>query len=343
MYSNCIFCPADLGRNDALEAFPVGRSVAFDAWKGRLWAICPSCLRWNLAPLEERWEAVEAADRLFTDARLRVSSENIGLARLRDGTRLVRVGEALPRELAAWRYGDQLRSRRNRYLLGVGAAVAVGGAATWAGVAAAGIGLGALWQAYAYVGQPLVKRWSRSRPVTVLTPEAHGVVAPVTLRRWHLARAHLALPQEGEGVSLVVPDGFLSGPDDSTPARPLVVRPESAPAVLGRAMVHVNRRGATKSTLDGAVKILAGAGTADSYLRWAAKYRNALGDEGASPLSSEGALALEMALHEESERRALQGELSALEAAWREAEEIAAIADRLPDELNSPPAPPAAG
>ena len=40
-------------------------------------------------------------------------------------------------------------------------------------------------------------------------------------------------------------------------------------------------------------------------------------------------LALEMALHEEQERRALEGELWVLEQAWREAEEIAGIADNL--------------
>ena len=40
-------------------------------------------------------------------------------------------------------------------------------------------------------------------------------------------------------------------------------------------------------------------------------------------------LALEMALHEEQERRALAGELIDLELAWREAEEIAGIADNL--------------
>ena len=40
-------------------------------------------------------------------------------------------------------------------------------------------------------------------------------------------------------------------------------------------------------------------------------------------------LALEMALHEEQERRALEGELWRLEKAWEEAEEIAAIADNL--------------
>ncbi|WP_419943476.1 hypothetical protein [Candidatus Palauibacter sp.] len=40
-------------------------------------------------------------------------------------------------------------------------------------------------------------------------------------------------------------------------------------------------------------------------------------------------LALEMALHEEQERRAPEGELAQLEQAWLEAEEIAAIADNL--------------
>jgi hypothetical protein len=40
-------------------------------------------------------------------------------------------------------------------------------------------------------------------------------------------------------------------------------------------------------------------------------------------------LALEMAAHEETERRALEGELAELEEAWRDADEIAAIADAL--------------
>jgi len=40
-------------------------------------------------------------------------------------------------------------------------------------------------------------------------------------------------------------------------------------------------------------------------------------------------LALELVFHEEQERRAMEGELVLLEEAWREAEEIAAIADGL--------------
>ena len=44
-----------------------------------------------------------------------------------------------------------------------------------------------------------------------------------------------------------------------------------------------------------------------------------------------------MALHEEQERRAIHGELHVLEAAWREAEEIAGIADNMfvPEEMEA--------
>ena len=40
-------------------------------------------------------------------------------------------------------------------------------------------------------------------------------------------------------------------------------------------------------------------------------------------------LGLEMALHEEDERRAMEGEMAQLEQRWREAEDIAAISDSL--------------
>src|SRR5690606_3359606 len=85
MYRNCIFCSRDLGRNESIESFQVGARLAFDSWRGRLWVVCPACGRWNLTPLEERWEAVEACERLFRDTRMRVQRENIGLAKLEDG------------------------------------------------------------------------------------------------------------------------------------------------------------------------------------------------------------------------------------------------------------------
>ncbi len=54
---------------------------------------------------------------------------------------------------------------------------------------------------------------------------------------------------------------------------------------------------------------------------------------GAMHLSPIERLALEMSVHEETERRALEGELAVLESAWRDAEQIAAICD---DDLTPP-------
>jgi hypothetical protein len=138
MYSTCLFCTKSLGTNEVLEHFPVGRRIAFDAAKGRLWVVCRQCARWNLTPLEERWEAIEEAERLFRGTRLRVSTDNIGLAKLSEGLELVRVGQPQRPEIAAWRYGDQFGRRRRRGLVTAGL-IAAGGGAVLAGGAAVGM------------------------------------------------------------------------------------------------------------------------------------------------------------------------------------------------------------
>jgi hypothetical protein len=43
VHSTCLFCHASLGRNEVIEQFPVGRRLAFDTTKGRLWAVCRKC------------------------------------------------------------------------------------------------------------------------------------------------------------------------------------------------------------------------------------------------------------------------------------------------------------
>jgi hypothetical protein len=59
----------------------------------------------------------------------------------------------------------------------------------------------------------------------------------------------------------------------------------------------------------------------------------------AAPVPRPTMLAVEMLLHEELERHALAGELKLLRARWREAEEIASIADSiLTDEHSGGPA-----
>ena len=132
MFATCIFCHSALGSNETLPSFPVGKRLAYDAAKGRLWVVCARCNRWNLSPLEERWEAIEEAERGYRDTKKRVSTDNIGLARMRDGTDLVRIGAPLRPEFAAWRYGEQFRKRYKRRIavtLGTtGVAVAIAAA-----------------------------------------------------------------------------------------------------------------------------------------------------------------------------------------------------------------------
>jgi hypothetical protein len=71
----------------------------------------------------------------------------------------------------------------------------------------------------------------------------------------------------------------------------------------------------------------------ESLPYWKRPVQNGKHTEGpfvlAASLPAPVRLALEMALHEADERRAFEGELAELEARWREAEEIAAIADDL--------------
>ena len=340
MYRHCIYCSADLGSNDSVEAFPVGRNLAFDAAKGRLWAVCGACARWNLALLEERWEAIEAAERLFAGSRLRVQRENVGMAKLRGGTTLVRVGAALPGELAVWRYGGQLRARRSRSLKASAAATALGVGLALAGAAVTAAGAAAACFGYDALVKPALRRRRANRVVHLAHPGTPGT-APVAIRRWHVEDAYLRAAEGGDGVELHVP-GVL---EDRVPlflgltrvadARTLVLSGGVARAVLGRALVHVNERGATGRQVERAVAQLAGAGSPEGYMRRLAATEARLVDIRATifckapVMPTEARLALEMALHEESERRALEGELRLLESAWREAEALATIADGL--------------
>jgi hypothetical protein len=357
MYRSCIFCSAPLGSNDSIERFPVGRSLAFDAQKGRLWAVCGQCARWNLAPIEERWEAVEDAERRFRDTRLRVQSENVGLAKLADGTRLVRVGKALPGELAAWRYGREMRRRLLRTRVGqvVDAARSL--------VPVAGVLLGPLAYAAfipAYLRNPWyreVDKDRRANRVAYRLPASLSPTGNAVYLLWRdLRLVHTGLGDGGQ-LELEVPKarGMRAGHS------PMVLHGRAAAGVLGKVLVRINGAGARRGALHRAVDAIAAQGGAGAFLRHAAAegyglevpglehggmfaafapsshgvLERAREDRARPPRPPHGyggvSIALEMALHDETERRALQGELAMLEAMWREAEEIASIADALPD------------
>jgi hypothetical protein len=364
MYRSCIFCSADLKANDALERFPVGRSIAFDSEKGRLWAVCPRCARWNLAPIEERWEAIEDAERLFRDTRTRAQSENIGVARLRDGTRLVRVGAAVGGELAAWRYGGQIASRRWRYFLGVGVGVvAAGGLAL--GSTMAGLGGVAAYHAFTLVRTARLVMRDRRTVHQTRTDDPRD--PPVRIRGKHIRQARLRTDESGSALELHLPGAIVGQAGIShlqgLSSRPRVLRGDEARLALGRGMVVVNPAGGGRGLVREAVIRIEQAGGPREMLLAAARNGLLLNGSGAPPrLSAQDAalvsfprgrtpifpsnespnplvsLAMEMAVHDEMERQALEGELAGLEDAWRQAEQIASIADRLPDDL--PPAVP---
>lgn len=332
MYSTCLFCSADLGRNEALYDFPVGRRLAFDSSKGRLWVVCRSCERWNLTPIEERWEAIEQAERQFSQARQRVSTENIGLARLADDTELVRIGRPLRPEYAAWRYGDQFGRRRRKQML-----IAGGGIGTIAAVAAGGALAGVSMAMFGGVivnGLHGIIYGSPDRIVARINTDTVGRIA---VRRAHLAETRLL---EGTEAPLALEVRHKDGESR--------LEGREAMRVAGLLMPHVNRYGGNRDLVKAASGALDEAGGADGYLErlskhasrttvvpihWSSpkpKARRAVSGgftSGLFGLTVRDRLALEMALHEEAEMRALRGELADLERAWCEAEEIAGIAD----------------
>ena len=102
-----------------------------------------------------------------------------------------------------------------------------------------------------------------------------------------------------------------------------------AQRVLGTLLAAANAEGGTRKTVQSAVKALADAGSADLFIRQYISAGKGVFSGSWREGTLERHLALEMALHEDTERAALEGDLAALERAWEEAEEIAAIADNL--------------
>jgi hypothetical protein len=329
MYSTCTFCHAPLGSNEMLEHFPVGRRLAFDAAKGRLWVICAACKQWNLSPLDERWEAIESAERLFRDTRLRASTDQVGLARLRDGSELIRIGQPLRPEFAAWRYGDRFTVRWKRY---TALSVLFGGGAVLVGPLA-GLGFSML----PFWGVTWTQRLFEARRVIASVSDPRGAIA-ITLPSAQLARVEPA-PDDPLGWRLSVPHlrretpvgHFLSDPGEFAPR--IAFTGERAIETARRILPHVNREGARRGTVADAVRVLEESGdSARTFARASTTVgRDAMGDPARylSTLPTALRLALEMAAHEDFERRALEGELASLVASWKAAEEVAAIADSL--------------
>lgn len=325
MFKTCIFCQRGLGNNEVIEDFPVGRRLAYDQERGRLWVICGRCRRWNLSPLDERWEAIEECERQFRGTTRRFSTDNIGLARLSEGLELVRIGRPQRREFAAWRYGRQFLKRRIRTLIGVGARIAAA-----AGMAVAGV----------YVIGPLFAQ--QEERIIARIKSDDGRKLRVTLKDAKKAKLVRA-PDRSDGWMLEVPYklkerdwGFL-GRYGKGKSQVEELEGPTAIRAAGLILPKVNAFGGSNTQVRDAVTLIEEARGPEHLFTAAAASPGEQAPgfffpvDGTRIVKRDATvrLALEMAAHESTERRALEGELALLEDAWREAEGIAAIADRL--------------
>lgn len=321
---NVLFCLANLGVNRTLEQFPVGRRVAFDSIKGRLWAVCPNCGRWNLAPLDERWETLVECERLFKRANVAHSWGDISLGRLSNRLELIRVGKALPNELPAWRYpavggrNERLRKywnkvNRRRRLISYGkiASASAGGTA---------LALGAAF----------------------ITPAAWAAILPtvglglLSIRR--KARRTVAHVQSADGQPLALTVTDIRSALLSSKGSQLAMQlPRLNVTLIGRECVwalalwipRLSRIGSERFLLGAAAYYIEHFGGPDGALERIAQTE--LGEEEwcLGKLPDLVRLVLEMAATGDVEGAATIEELERLKRAWREAEEIAAVADKL--------------
>jgi len=352
MYTVCLYCSRDLGRNELVERFPIGRRLAFDPARGRLWVVCPSCLRWCLTPLDERWEAIEACEKLSSAARVRASTSEISLVRLPEGLELVRIGAPPRPEMAAWRYGREFSARRRKTLVASGIAGGVTAAAA-AGALVSGSLTGVLGLVLLF---PPVLHLAGLAGVAVRAAADSARVIKVahegkTLRLYaaDMRETHLCTAADELGWGLRMKHSYGR----------LTLSGDEALRVTARLLARANGSGASRGLIAESTARLMDAVSPDALVRASAVYSAALAeehtalvrrnvalmdnglfggtqkmDETRNPgslvlLAPPTRLALEMALHEHSEAMAIEGDLAPLIAAWREAEEIAGIADTL--------------
>ena len=307
MFTTCAFCGGSLDGDGGASGLGVGRRFAFDEWKGRLWVVCRRCSRWNLTPLDDRLERIEDAVRAAAAGRVVAASDQITLVRAAPYD-FVRVGKPPRTELATWRYGERLRRRaRDRAKVVIPLTIVALGLGVAANVAAGG-SLGIfVWNLHrladaAYVG--LVGR-RRIRLDEPLICARCGAV--VELRAKHVKHARLAAQAQSDLTVLVscpvchFEAGLLGGGD--------------ALGLLRQGLTYLNATREGRRRAEAAARLVDVAGGSDELIRRMARREARL-----SAVDPDSRLALEMAVEEREEVREL-------EYRWREAEEIADIAD----------------
>lgn len=341
MYEECQVCRRSLGHNTSIAHMPVGRRLAYDAVRGRLWIVCTKCEEWSLTPLEERWEAIEECEQLFNTAAVHVASRapssTIGMAQAGD-VELLRIGDAPRDDIANARYGPRLlrrRARRTRVatIVGIAAGAEVGalvlvGASTGSMQATAYLAAAGLYVAY-WIGSAADRfRLTRCRrpdgsTVWLTAADLQTVQVPPqrTQREWN-------------GTDLALWNGKV----DERFYHDAVLTP------LGAVLPALNASGGSRLTIASAVKLVDDAEAAvmrdaanATSLRdrkgraaWQRLLQGTKGSEAflyCRPLVER--LALEIAVAEELERSALAQHVASVNARVPGESEVADIADNM--------------
>jgi hypothetical protein len=309
MYRSCAFCDGKLNGDGGPSGLGVGRRLAFDEWRGRLWVICPKCARWNLAPLDERLERIDALARAARDGRVAAATAQVALIRWR-GYDLVRVGKPPRLEFATWRYGERLKARQRAQLKVVlPMTIATLGLAVAVNVTTGGSVAMLVWNVPRIARSIYTGMVGRRRVRLAEPPLCERCGAVMNLQARHVAQARV-VPEAQAGLGLLLRCPICQ-------AEGALLAGVEAEAALQHGLTYLSltRRGSPQAVE--AARLVEGAGGPDQLIRDVARRELTLRN-----LGPDRRLALEIAVDE-------QAEVRDLERQWRDAEQLADIADGL--------------
>ncbi len=320
MFSRCLFCHRPFPENGELGHMPRGRRIAFDPVRGRLWTICEGCHRWTLCPLEDRQAALYELERIVRDhARPLAHTANVQLFGAGSLT-LVRVGSAGLVEQAWWRYGRELRRRKDSFESPRSRVTAYTfGAMAWV---ADLVGLGDEDVSIDWEDTPVadVLRWRRFGWAAwhgrETCPYCHSTLVAL---RYDLSWWVYPLRGEDGRLGVGIP---CQRCDPWTPDKVYELHGDVAENTLRRVLAYQNITGASERRITDAARHIEELGSAGAFAEETTRGRESLWKMGPTRT-----VALEIALNETVEQRLLDLELRALEFLWKKEEELARIID----------------
>ncbi|MFO8172845.1 MAG: hypothetical protein ACQET1_04740 [Gemmatimonadota bacterium] len=303
--NTCAFCDADLAPGPPW-APGRGHRLAYDPRKGRLWNVCPACGRWNITPLEDRWETLEACEAaVHGEGREVLRTRHLSLVAVAEGE-LIRVGEPPRPEFVDWRYGPGLHSRGERRgflsrILSRLPPPPPEGYDPYKRILTQFRETPWIASPFLEVASPLTYLFSQ----LPLAPECPSCRRPLALRPWEFQHLRVVGGPGEEAILAVC--GFCRD-EVAIPLR-------HARPTLRLALGMVTPPPALRTEAARAAEVMEESGDFRGFLRWLSSQDLTVGEMPAPVRAG-----LLIALDESAEAEALEAE-------WRKAEEVAAIYD----------------